>query len=162
MTPDAIPMAFVDGVQLASLEAFHDHILGTASGIVAVGKDVAAPVMFVLSQGGKLAIIPGAFLSKQGVANFQQAVVRDPMVRACALVFEAWVSAYETKPDNPVMPADDPNRTEAIVVSILTAGRQAMTFSPIKRPANTVERAQFKWLDEVDGKFDGRFVRRNS
>jgi hypothetical protein len=43
----------------------------------------------------------------------------------------------------------------------MTAGRQAMSFSSIKRPANTVEKARFEWLDESKTlkKAEGRFVR---
>jgi hypothetical protein len=58
-------------------------------------------------------------------------------------------------------PRLDPERGEAVIVSILTAGRQALTFSPIKRPENTVEKAAFEWLDETKKlkKASGRFVR---
>ena len=159
MSDRRVPMAFVDGVNLASLEAFHDHILAKAIEIVAAGGEVAAPMVFVLSRGGMLAIIPGGAFSKQSVATLQRDLAREPMVRACAVIFEAWVSTYASKPENPVMPVDDPGRTEALVVSILTAGRQAMTMSPIERPSNTVQKAPFAWLDESDGKFEGRFVR---
>jgi hypothetical protein len=156
-------IAFVEGVHIASLEEFHDYLLGTASSIVASGKELASPMLFVLSNGGKLAIIPAASSSMQGIANYQQAVVREPMVRACAMVFEAWLSSHPIGTDrkNVPMPRDDPARTEAVGVSIMTAGRQAMTFSPIKRPENTVEKAAFEWLDKTKNltKASGRIVR---
>lgn len=58
-----------------------------------------------------------------------------------------------------VEPRLDPDRGEAVFVSILTAGRQAMSMSPIERPANIVRRARFQWLDESPDKHGGRFVR---
>ena len=157
---DSLGIAFVDAVQLDTLEAFHDHLLEVASSIIAAG-DECIPLVFVLSMGGKLAILP-PLPSKDAAARYQQAVVQHPMVRACAVVFEAWMSqqSQEQRKANPdAMPVDDPKRSEAIVVSIMTAGRQAMTFSEIKRPSNTVERAAFEWIDETGGKFEGRFVR---
>jgi hypothetical protein len=164
MTVDAFGIIFVDGIHIPDLETFHNHLLDIASEKIAAGEELGAPTIFILSPDGKLAIMPAGALSKQGVANLQKMAVRDPLVRACALVFEAWTShrTDEARKSNPdAMPVDDPNRGEAVIVSILTAGRQAMTFSPIRRPANTVEKARFEWLDESKTfkKASGRFVR---
>jgi hypothetical protein len=157
---NSLGITFVDAVQLDTLEAFHDHLLEVASGIVAAG-DECLPLIFVLTVGGKLAILP-PLPSKDAAALYQQTVVQHPMVRACAIVFEAWMShqTIEQRKANPdAMPVDDPKRSEAIVVSIMTAHRQAMTCSEIKRPSNKVERAPFEWIDETGGSFGGRFVR---
>lgn len=156
-------IAFVDGVVIHELADFHDHLLGTAARIVGTGQELVSPMIFTLSKEGKLAIMPPAG-SKEAIARYQKAIVQDPMVRACAIVFEAWVSSYtkddpRARPENRVEPRLDPAHTEGIVVSIMTAGRQALTISPIKRPENTVERAPFRWLDEGDGRHEGRFVR---
>lgn len=154
------PITFVSGLHIADLEAFHDRLLDIAAQIVASGKE-CAPLTFILSNGGKLAIVPPP-ASKTALANFQKMVVREPMVRACAIVFEAWVSAKaydERKTNSDFMPVDDPERSEAIVVSIMTAGRQAMSTSAIERPSNVVKKAPFEWLDEARGEHLGRFVR---
>jgi len=161
MKLDGIPIAFTSGLRIPSLEAFHDHLLDTSAKIIADGDEVHGPMIFILSRAGQVAVIPPVG-SKEGIARFQQAVVQEPMVRACALVFEAWMSTHPKEVDRKSvpMPRDDPKRQEAIVVSIMTNGRQAMSFSPITRPANTLERAPFKWLDEIEGaKHKGRFVR---
>jgi hypothetical protein len=161
MKIQGLPIVFADDVHIPDLAGFHDHILDTAVSIVESGKEQAAPVIFILSNDGKLAIIPAGPFPKEVIAAFQKAVVGEPMVRACAMVFEAWVSSHPKEVDRKsvCMPSEDPNRGEAIIVSIMTAGRQAMTISHIQRPANTVQRAAFEWLDESGGEFSGRFVR---
>jgi hypothetical protein len=156
-----LPIAIVAGARFTELEAFYDWMLGTTAKMVAAGKSVEAHLIFVLFNDGQIAVMPPPG-SKDMLVTFQKFVVKEPMVRACAVVFEAWTSHKTEDPrkTNPnFRPADDPDRGEAIVVSILTAGRQVMTTSPIERPSNIVKKAPFQWMDEATGKHSGRFVR---
>ena len=151
----------VTGARMADLESFHGYLIDTASKIVAAGKEVERPLIFVLTRDGRMAILPPP-PSKDNLVQFQKSIVREPVVRACAVVFEAWTSSrvLDMRKTNPgFMPVDDPQRTEAIIVSIMTTGRQSMTVSPIERPANVVHKAPFQWLDEKADKFSGRFIR---
>jgi len=154
------PISFISGVHIPSLEGFHDHLLDIAAEVIATGEELPSPTIYVLSNAGELAII-APMGSKESSAGYQKAVVKVPIVRACALVFEAWISTHPGGVDKERvgLPSEDPNRTEAVGVSLMTAGRQAFTFSPIERPANIVRKAPFKWLDESDGAYKGRFIR---
>lgn len=155
-----LSITFISGVHIPSLEAFHDHLLDTAAEVIARGDAWASPTTYVLSNDGKLAVIP-PMGSKDRTAQFQKAAVKTPLVRACALVFEAWVSNHPKEVDRKsvCLPSEDPNRTEAVVVSIMTAGRQAMSCSPIERPANIVHKTPIRWLDVNEGAHEGRFIR---
>jgi hypothetical protein len=158
---EALGIEFMRGVHVPDLESFHDFLLDTAAQFVTAGGGLAVPMTVVLSKSGAVAIVP-PLPSKDGIAIFQKAVSQHATVRACAVVFEAWMSKKtpEEHKANPVQPVDDPDRGECITVSIMTAGRQAISISPIERPANIVKKAPFKWLDEVKGEHAGRFVRR--
>ncbi len=115
-------------------------------------------MVFVLSRNGELAIGP-AMESKEATARFLKAAVQIPEVRASALVVEAWTAKREDGQQR-VEPRLDPERKEAIFVTILTAGRQAVSISPIERPANTVQKSPLQWIDESSEKWDGLFLRR--
>jgi hypothetical protein len=156
-------MVLIGGMHVETIESFHESLLDIHCKGIERGKEQTEPAFYVLTTSGEIAIISGSSFADMGdAALFQQHLVKEPLVRACAIVSEAWVAA-RTKEQNETMkdvrPKDDPNRTEAVVVSILTAGRQALTISPIRRPANIVERAPFQWLDEAKYKSGGRMVR---
>ena len=110
-------------------------------------------MLLTLSNGGQLAIMPAPG-TPDTFTRLQRSLTTDPMVRACALVFESWAT---NRTDIP--PSEDPERGEAILVSIMTAGRQGISVSPIERPANTVRKGPFKWIDESGGEITGRFIR---
>jgi hypothetical protein len=154
------PITFINDVHIPDLETFHDHLLAMATQVVEAGDEFPSPTLFVLSNEGKLAVLP-PLPSKNMSASYQQGVVEHPMVRACALVFEAWVSTYAKDVDRTKvpMPSEDPNRKEVLCVSIMTKGRQALTYSDIERPSNTVKKTPFTWLDQAEGKHKGRFIR---
>jgi len=146
----------VTGIHIPDMQAFYDYLFDTSSKIVAAGKEIERPMVFVLTIRGELALIPTSG-TKDHIVAFQKAIVLEPEIRACALVFEAWVSRQMQKDESKLIQAsDDPAREEAIIVSIMTYGRQAFTFSIIERPANIVHKGQFKWIDHADIK--GRFV----
>lgn len=151
-----IPISFHPGVNIPDLAGLHDHLLDVASEIVATGGDVATPVVFVLSMDGQLGMLSAATSSKDGIAEFQRVAVQNRATRACAVVMEVWTSENIQHRQKPSL---DPEGGEAIVASIMTAGRQAMSVSRIERPANVVHKAPLQWLDESEAEYRGRFVR---
>jgi hypothetical protein len=158
------PIEFVGGLHIPTLEGFHDHLLNMAAEVIATGKELPTPMAYVLSDEGSLAVVPLMSLDKTAVALYQKLVVKQPMTRACALVFESWVTSHPkgTDPKKVSQPSDDPNRGEAVIVSIMTKGRQAFSINHIERPSNIVRKEPFKWLDEAGGTYEGRFIRNDN
>lgn len=159
MSVQVIPMLSVRGVIIPDLVQFYAYLLDTSAEIIERGDCIGDPLIFVLHNDGTLSIAP-TFGDNDTLCAFQRNVVRDPAMRACAVISEAWVSTQK-KGDPRIMPSEDPNRSEALIVSIMTAGRQATTFSRIDRPSNKVDKAPFEWLDEQKtyAEIGGRFIR---
>jgi len=155
MNIESLMACVVTGIHIPDMQTCYDYLFDTSSKIVAAGKEIERPMIFVLTIRGELALIPTAGPSDH-VAAFQKAIVLEPDIRACALVSEAWVST-RTVESKHIQPRDDPAREEAIVISIMTYGRQAFSFSIIERPANIVHKGKFRWTEHNDIK--GRLVR---
>ena len=78
-----------------------------------------------------------------------------PETLVVAYVSEAWTSSTPG-----VRPSEDPNRTEVLLVNLMSAECQALQVVPIQRGGQgvTLGEAELKFIDEKT-QFQGRFAR---
>jgi hypothetical protein len=144
------------------IEDFYTYLYNGAAAVVA-DKTEHVPMMFALLDSGGIAVIPTPGMTKSQMESFQEYLVQQPPIRAAALVFEAYgvrVQHPEELPRNTSI-ANHPGRFEAVVISILTHGRQAFIQCEIDRTNDTLAKAPFKWMNEKGGGpvGVGRFIR---
>lgn len=103
---------------------------------------------------------------KDFVAFLLQQMATQPDVLVAGYISEAWMSqgtaGADGAPEAPVVPpSQDPNRTECVILTLMSADCQAMQICPIVRKDDgvdvTVKELQFQ--GEGDLKFSGRFLR---
>lgn len=144
------------------IDRIYDMLFQSASRIVAAGEE-HQPILLVFRADEKLEVISGNRLpDKDALAALQQRLAADPQVLVVALIMEAWVmerpdpATAERLMRGDLNVSDCPERTEAIVFSLMTPTRQAFIQCPIDRTTNTLIRRPLMWLDRES---EGRFVR---
>lgn len=147
-------------------EKLYEFAMGQARRAVENQREVSG-VLLLLDTEGTVALFP-AFavgLSKDTTAALHESISRDPRFVACAFVCEAWMSLYKNpeEADSAPPPSEDPQRKEAVVCVIKTAGRVASMQAMIDRDTNTLDVPAFQWSDaEGAPTATGRFIDRHA
>jgi hypothetical protein len=153
----------------AEVIRFYDDVFEKASGVVKCGAE-HPPILAVLHRCGMVfAVLIGQESGDERAALFKAAAAHS-QVRAAALILESWyVEGGGTEQDSATLLEianerklhQHPARKEAIVISIMTAWRQALMVCPIDRKTNTLAKAGFEWIDQRRELITGRYVREN-
>jgi hypothetical protein len=146
---------------------FYDHLFIVASAIIKRGEE-HAPIVIVISTAGVVTAKSLMGLQPDDAATLFKSMPAERDVRAAALVMESWyVDGQLADPESRTVLelasqgrlSEHPARKEAVVISILTATRQAVMICPIDRSTNTLQKRPFQWLTEGAESFMGRFIR---
>lgn len=154
----------------AAIKRYYDHLFEKASRIVRQEKE-HPPILVVLHNSGKTLPILTSEASGDERAALFKAMATHPDVLAVALIMQAWYAegSKNAEENRELLEfaqerklCEHPDRKEGIVISIMTATRQAVMLCPIDWMTNTVRKAEFEWTTECRGLFTGRYVRENS
>jgi hypothetical protein len=146
---------------------FYDELFEVASSIVKKGEE-HAPMVLILNTAGALRGLLLVGLDPDQRASLFFSMAARPDVRAAALVVESWYvegdltdAAHGAVLDLAIQgPLENhPERKEAIVISIMTATRQAVMLCPIDRSSNSLLKQPFHWLSEQSQLTAGRCIR---
>lgn len=150
------------------ISRFYDDLFTKASSHVAAGKTHPPIVAMLLLSGEVLATLALGMSPDERAALFI-ATAEIPQVRASGLIMETWYaeSTNNSAEDQKLFElvnqgrlSEYPGRKEAIVISLMTAQRQAVMICPIDRTNNSVQKAPLQWMsDGAKATFTGRYVR---
>lgn len=150
-----------------AIRRFYDALFEQASRIVRAGKE-HAPIIVLLHSSGATRAMLTADLSSEERASLFLGFAKDPQVHGAALIMETWYADETDIAANPSLLqmvqqgklCEYPGRKEAIVISIVTATRQAIMMCPIDRATNSVHKMPLQWLNEQSTlTYLGRYVR---
>lgn len=147
-----------------TIEDFYNFLFNGAQAIISEGVEHDT-MIFILTREDEVAISPIKRMTKDMVSATMHYLSQMVDVRAVALVTEAYMipatSLARLIEINDVKGGDlsrEPDRQEAVLFNIITAGRQAIMPCKIDREKKTLEKAKFEFVDEKNIAF-GRFAR---
>lgn len=100
-------------------------------------------------------------VGKDFIAHMLQTLAQAPEVQVVGYLSEAWMS-QATKGANVtnLRPSEDPNRTECVIITLMSADCQALQICPIGRNEDTVNVTVTEMqFDRPENPLQGRFVR---
>lgn len=150
------------------IQRFYDLLFDQAARLVASGA-THPPVIVLLEPTGKTYASNTAELSKEQRASLLMSLAVDPRFHAAALVAESWYAdaRHEGADVDQFLSlaqegrlCDYPGRREAIIISVITAARQAVMICPIDRTTNAVHKPPFEWVGtDAAGSLTGTYIR---
>jgi hypothetical protein len=147
---------------------FYDELFNKASYHITAGKTHPPIVTMLLPTGAILATLAQGLSPDERAALFI-ATAACPQVCAAGLIMETWYAESTNNPaeDQQLLElvaqgrlSEYPGRKEAVVISIMTADRQAVMICPIDRATNSVHKAPLKWMSkDANESVTGRYIR---
>jgi hypothetical protein len=135
-------------------QRFYDVLFECASVSVKLGAEIPQMVI-VLDASGKFRTLMPQAMPDDLCVSLSMEIAAHPQVRAVAYVSESWVAlaqneaqaqqAEQLKREHRL--DEYPDRKEAIVITLVTAKRQAQMICMIDRASHSVSKAPLLWLD---------------
>lgn len=151
----------------SKIRQLYDDLFETAAAIVKRGEE-HRPILIVLNESDRLAVIAATGLSDQKKAEMFKTIAATPGTVAVVLIHEGWLVVPDPMNGKVVSEAlrlaaerrlaEHPQRREVVMFNLLTPTRQAVMPCLIDRTTNTLEKAAFKWISDDAKSAFGRFI----
>lgn len=143
-------LASDDGVT----QHFYDALVECASLSVKLGAEIPQMLIVLHASGKTRTLMPEAMPDDQCV-SLSMEIASHPQVRAVAYVAESWVAlaqnAAQAQQAEHLLREhrleEFPDRKEAVVITLVTAKRQAQMICMIDRASHSVSKEPLRWLD---------------